>query len=144
MPAAARLLARAAAETGSWLLPLLLCVLRLGLRIGKVLALQPDDLDLTTPGRETLSVTRARNVDRHGAVVIKEPKTEAAVRTLRLSAPIVAELRRWLEVGRLEWKLKAGWRTRSMPGMWRPASGLRTGSRRGGRRMAGGTPSPRT
>lgn len=106
-----RLLARAAAETGSWLLPLLLCVLRIGLRIGEVLALQPEDLDLTTPGRETLSVTRARTVDRQGAVVIEEPKTEAGVRTLRLSAPVVAELRRWLEVGRLEWKLKAGWRT---------------------------------
>jgi integrase len=106
-----RLLARAAAEPGSWLLPLLLCVLRVGLRIGEALALQPEDLDLSTPDRETLSVTRARTVDRHGAVVIEAPKTEAGVRTLRLSAPVVGELRRWLEVGRLEWKLKAGWRT---------------------------------
>jgi integrase len=86
-------------------------VLRIGLRIGEALALRPEDIDLTTPGRETLCVARARTVDRHGTVVIEDPKTEAGLRTLRLSAPVVAVLRRWLEVERLEWKLQAGWRT---------------------------------
>jgi len=107
-----RLLGRAATDpAGPWLLPLLLCVLRVGLRIGEVLALRPEDLDLSTPGRATLSVTRGRTLDRHRAVVIEDPKTEAGVRTLRLSAPVVAVLRRWLDVDRVEWKLKAGWRT---------------------------------
>jgi integrase len=106
-----RLFARAAAMPGSWLLPLLVCVLRVGLRIGEVLALQPEDLDLSMPGRETLRVSRARTVDRTRTAVLEEPKTEAGLRTVRLSAPVVAVLRRWLEVDRLEWKLKAGWRT---------------------------------
>lgn len=43
--------------------------------------------------------------------LVRGSKTEAGQRTLRLSPPVVAELRRWLEVGRVEWKLKAGWRT---------------------------------
>jgi integrase len=46
-------LARAAAEVGTWLFPLLVCVVRAGLRIGEVLALRPEDLHLTTAGRET-------------------------------------------------------------------------------------------
>jgi hypothetical protein len=35
-------------------------VVRAGLRIGEVLALRPEDLDLTTAGRETLRVARAQ------------------------------------------------------------------------------------
>jgi len=36
-------LGRAAAEVGTWLFPLLVCVVRAGLRIGEVLALRPDE-----------------------------------------------------------------------------------------------------
>lgn len=106
-----RLLARAAAEVGTWLFPLLVCVVRAGLRIGEVLALRPEDLDLTTAGRETLRVARARTIDRAGTVVLDDPKTEAGRRTLRLSPAVVTVLRRWLDVDRPAWKLKTGWRT---------------------------------
>jgi len=106
-----RLLARSAAEVGTWLFPLLVCVVRAGLRIGEVLALRPEDLDLRTVGHETLRVTRARTIDRAGTVVLDDPKTEAGRRTLRLSPAVVTVLRRWLDVDRPAWKLKAGWRT---------------------------------
>jgi integrase len=112
-PQVARLLAQAAAAGGS-LFPLLVCVLRAGLRIGEVLALRPEDLDLDTAdtaGRETLRVARARTVDRAGQVAIEDPKTEAGLRTLRLSPAVVTVLRRWVEVDRPAWKLRAGWRT---------------------------------
>jgi integrase len=81
-PQVARLLAQAAAAGGS-LFPLPVCVLRAGLRIGEVLALRPEDLDLDTAdtaGRETLRVARARTVDRAGQVAIEDPKTEAGLR----------------------------------------------------------------
>jgi hypothetical protein len=87
-------LARAAAEVGTWLFPLLVCVVRAGLRIGEVLALRPEDLDLTTAGRETLRVARARTIDRAGRVVLDDPKTEAGRRPLRLSPAVVTVLRR--------------------------------------------------
>jgi integrase len=107
-----RLLARAVAEaSGTWLYPLLVCVLRVGLRIGEALALRPEDLDLAPAGKETLRVVRARTVDRTGAAVLSKPKTEAGIRAVRLSAPTVAVLRRWLDVDRPAWKLKNGWRT---------------------------------
>jgi integrase len=101
-------LARAAAEVGTWLFPLLVCVVRAGLRIGEVLALRPEDLDLTTAGRETLRVARARTIDRAGRVVLDDPKTEAGRRTLRLSPAVVTVLRRWLDVDRPAWKLEGG------------------------------------
>ena len=104
-------LERAAAEVGTWLFPLLVCVVRAGLRIGEVLALRPEDLDLTTAGRETLRVARACTIDRPGTVVLDDPKTEAGRRTLRLSPAVITVLRRWLDVDRPAWKLKTGWRT---------------------------------
>lgn len=104
-------LERAAAEVGTWLFPLLVCVVRAGLRIGEVLALRPEDLDLTTAGRETLRVARACTIDRTGTVVLDDPKTEAGRRTLRLSPAVITVLRRWLDVDRPAWKLKTGWRT---------------------------------
>jgi integrase len=109
-PQAERLLARAAAA-GGFVLALLVCIVRAGLRIGEVVALRPEDLDLRTTGHETLRVARARTLDRAGRVVVEEPKTAAGLRTLRLSAQVVAVLRRWLDVDRPAWKLEAGWRT---------------------------------
>ena len=104
-----RLLTRAA-KVGTWLFPLLVCVLRAGLRIGELLALRPEDLDFTTPGHETLRVVRARTINRTRTVVVQDPKTEAGRRTLLLSPAVVAVLRRWLEVDRPAWKLRCGWR----------------------------------
>jgi integrase len=105
-----RLLARAAAEVG-WLFPLLVCVLRAGLRIGELLTLRPEDVDFTTPGHETLRVVRARTIDRTRTVVVQDPKTDAGRRTLLLSPAVVAVLQRWVEVDRPAWKLRRGWRT---------------------------------
>jgi integrase len=105
-----RLLTRAV-EAGTWLFPLLVCVLRAGLRIGELLALRLEDVDFTTPGHETLRVARARTTDRTGTVVVDDPKTEAGRRTLLLSPTVVAVLRRWVEVDRPAWKLQRGWRT---------------------------------
>jgi integrase len=109
-PQVERLLARAA-TVGGWVFPLLVCIMRTGLRIGEVVALRPEDLDLRTASRETLCVARARTLDRFGRVIVEEPKTAAGLRTLLLSSPVVAVLRRWLDVDRPTWKLEAGWRT---------------------------------
>jgi len=45
-------------ERGHWVLPLLVCVLRACPRIGEVLALRPEDIDVSTGGRETLRIAR--------------------------------------------------------------------------------------
>jgi integrase len=106
-----RLLARAAQESGHWVRPMLVCFLRACPRLGEVLALRPEDVELSIAGRETLRIERQRTVSHDGRALVEPPKTDAGNRTLRLSPQVAAEFRRWIEVDRPAWKLKAGWRT---------------------------------
>lgn len=71
---------------------LILVGVRTGMRIGELLALEWSDINLDT---HTLEVTKT--YDYHNNI-IKPPKTEEAVRTVRLTSQTVAELRKLRDV----------------------------------------------
>ena len=97
-----------AACQGERLHALYLLALSTGLRRGELLALQWNDLDLDAG---TLSVRRSLGRSSAQGIVIAEPKTPQGRRTVRLSAPVVTELRVHRK-RQLEQRLSAGpeWR----------------------------------
>ena len=86
---------------------LFLLLMRTGLRINEALALRVKDVDLST---RQLRVEHEKVRNKDGRWVLGPPKSEYGVRTVRVTAQLVFELRRCLEVDRAKAKLRHGWK----------------------------------
>lgn len=99
----------------SWLHPLWVMAVATGCRLGELLALKWEDVDLAMG-----TVNIRRNVQRiNRKRVFSEPKTRAGGRTIMLPAEAVSALR-WQKAQQAAWRLKAG-------SSWQDAGGLFTG-----------------